>query len=127
LLVGADDLMCPPLVTDLMGRNVGDEINGFIAAGLMVVLVEADALGERHGIGEGLREGIVGGELENARLPELERGELLTEQRKRHAHGIEHALHVVLVPRVVVDRQIDWSTVGAGPAVLLERIACRLQ
>ena len=61
--------MRPPLMAELMR---GDEVGEVDIGGLLDAADEADAFGERDGVGKGLREGAVARELEDAVLAELE-------------------------------------------------------
>ena len=63
--VGADELVGPPLVAELMG---GDKVGEVDVGGLHDAADEADAFRIRNGVGEGLGESAVAGKLEDAVL-----------------------------------------------------------
>ena len=65
----ADQLVRPPLVAELMR---GDEVGEVDVGGLFEPADEADAFGERNGVGKRLRESAVARKLQNAELRELE-------------------------------------------------------
>ena len=52
----ADELVRPPLMAELVR---GDEVGEVDIGGLLDAADEADAFGERNGVGKGLREGAV--------------------------------------------------------------------
>ena len=83
LLVGANQLVRPPLVSDLVCRDIGDQINQVVLILFVKVLYEADTFRVRHCICERLSEACVGRELKNARLLELKGREALAEDVAR--------------------------------------------
>ena len=66
--VGADQLMSPPLMGELVR---GDEVGEVDVVGLLEAADEAHVFGVRNGVGEGLGELAVAGEFQNAVLLEL--------------------------------------------------------
>ncbi len=118
LLIGADDLVTPPLVPDLVRRDVGDHVD---LLGIAVVRDEADPFRVRNRVGEGLREARIVRKLQDAHLAELERAELRGEILERGFHRRVHAFDVVTMRRIVIDRQLDVL-----PAILRHLVAGRL-
>ena len=100
-----DHLVRPPLMRDLVGRHVERVVD------VVIVVVhigdEADRFGVRDRVGERLRERRVARELENAQLPVLVRPPMLGVVVQRLLHRTYHAMDIVLVAWVVVDRDID--------------------
>ena len=127
LLVGADHLVRPPLVRDLVRGDVSDEIDLLVTVFIPEVLDETDALRVGHGVRERLREARVGGELEDPCLAELVGREALAEDREGGFHRIQHPLHVVIVRGMVIDRESHRLAAGPGPGVARLGIARRLQ
>ena len=109
----ADELMPPPLVTELVG---GDEVGEVDVGGLEHAADEADAFGEGNGVGKGLGEGAVARKLEDAVLRELIGTEDALIVVESGARAGEHVVDVVGVRGIVVDLE---GNVAVRPVVNL--------
>ena len=88
----ADELMCPPLMAELMCCDKVGEVD---VGGLLQAADEADAFRERNGVGKGLREAAVAGELQDAVLAELKGAEVLLVVSEAGLGGGDHVVDVV--------------------------------
>ena len=104
LHVCADDLVRPPLVGHLMGRDIGGVVD---LVGPVRVGGEPNGLGIGNGVGEGLGEAGIARELQDPGLPELVGAEVGLKVVQAPLHGGHHALDVPGVTGVVVDREVD--------------------
>ena len=111
---GTHHLVRPPLVPHLVRHHVEHHVD---VGGVAQVGDEADAFAVRHGAGEGLREGLVAGELDDARLLVPVRAEVGVVVAQRLVDAVGHARHVLGVRRVVVHLHIHLvrRVSGIGP------------
>ena len=116
LHVGADHLVAPPLVADLVGRHVKRHVEVVVAT--VVAEDEPDTLRIGHRVRKRLGKPGVPGELENPDLAELVRAEMSPEVVERRLHRGHHPVEVVLVTGVIVDLELD-----ALELVALHRVA----
>ena len=113
-------------MTNFMRGHIGDQINFFVALGFIEILDKANALGVGNRVRKRLGKLLVGWEFENPRLPKLKRRKFFVEHIERYFHRIQHALHIVLMRRIVINRKIDWLAVFTFPHIALFGIARRL-
>src|ERR1700733_8516143 len=84
-----------------------DEIREVDVVGLFHAGDKAHAFGVRNGVGEGLREGAVAREFDDAELIELVGAETLVIVVESGAGGLEHVVEIVFVSGRVKDLKID--------------------
>ena len=115
LHVGTDELMRPVLMAIFVGRHIGDVIDVIF---IRRIGNKANALGVRHGAGEGLSKGSVTRKFDHPRVIELIGTKVLLEVVKRYCHGIEHTLRIKPMRGMVVNLHIDTGMLALGHGIL---------
>ena len=104
LHVPADQLVRPPLMTQLVGGHIGDHVDLFRVPGV-------DDPAEIFGIGNGVRKGLgeirIGWELQDPDLAKLIRAEVRLVVVQPDLQGTEHPVDIPAVAGVMVDGQVD--------------------
>ena len=107
--------MRPVLMAIFVGRHIGDVVDVIF---IRRIGNKANALGVRHGAGEGLSKGRITRKFDHPRVIELIGTKVLLEVVERHRHGIQHALGIKSVRGMVVNLHIDTGMLALSHGIL---------